>query len=123
MRRITDKDIEFYDRMAERIRYILGSPSCSMTQSALARQIGWNRPSLCNFINRKDKGIAAHFIPRIAQALGVPVEHLVSGGVNGSSQDDLGSTIPRDRDHAGKFDEQGESFSAGFQRVGIPNTL
>src|SRR5277367_879168 len=79
MRRITDEEITFYDRVAERISNMLGSPSCSLTQSSLAKRIGWNRPSLCNFINRIDKGIAAHFIPRVAQALGVTIEHLISG--------------------------------------------
>jgi hypothetical protein len=79
MRRITDDEIAFYDGVAQRISNMLGSPSCSATQSSLARRIGWNRPSLCNFINRIDKGIAAHFIPRIAQALGIPIEHLISG--------------------------------------------
>lgn len=79
MRRITDDDIEFYNSVADRISNLLGSPSCSFTQSSLARRIGWNRPSLCNFINRIDKGIAAHFIPRIARVLGVPVEYLISG--------------------------------------------
>jgi len=79
MRRISNEEIAFYDRVAERISNMLGSPSCSVTQSSLARRIGWNRPSLCNFINRIDKGIAAHFIPRVAQALGVTIEHLISG--------------------------------------------
>jgi transcriptional regulator with XRE-family HTH domain len=79
MRRITDEEITFYDRVAERISNLLGSPSCSLTQSSLAKRVGWNRPSLCNFINRIDKGIAAHFIPHIARALGVPMDHLISG--------------------------------------------
>jgi hypothetical protein len=79
MRRITDEEILFYDRMAERISNVLGSPTCSLTQSSLAKRIGWNRPSLCNFINRIDKGIAAHFIPRIAHVLGVSMEHLING--------------------------------------------
>jgi hypothetical protein len=79
MRRITNDDIEFYNGVAERISNVLGSPSCSLTQSSLARRIGWNRPSLCNFINRIDKGIAAHFIPRIACVLGVPIDYLISG--------------------------------------------
>jgi hypothetical protein len=79
MRRITDEDIAFYDGVAERISNVLGGPSCSLTQSSLARRIGWNRPSLCNFINRIDKGIAAHFIPRIARILGVPMDYLIIG--------------------------------------------
>jgi transcriptional regulator with XRE-family HTH domain len=79
MRRITDEEIPFYDRMAERISGILGSHSCPLTQSSLAKRIGWNRPSLCNFINRIDKGIAAHFIPHIARVLGVSMEYLISG--------------------------------------------
>jgi len=79
MRRITDEDAAFYDRVAERISNLLGSPACSLTQSSLAKRIGWNRPSLCNFINRIDKGIAAHFIPRIAGVLGVPMDYLIDG--------------------------------------------
>jgi len=79
MKRITDQEIAFYDHVAERISNMLSSPSCSLTQSSLAKRIGWNRASLCNFINRIDKGIAAHFIPRIAQVLGVTIEHLISG--------------------------------------------
>ncbi len=79
MRRITDEDVAFYDCVAERISGLLGSPSCSLTQSSLAKRIGWNRPSLCNFINRIDKGIAAHFIPRIAGVLGVPMDYLIDG--------------------------------------------
>ena len=79
MRRITDEEIAFYDHVAERISNLLGNPSCSLTQSSLAKRIGWNRPSLCNFINRIDKGIAAHFIPRIARVLGVPTDFLIAG--------------------------------------------
>jgi transcriptional regulator with XRE-family HTH domain len=79
MRRITDEDAAFYDRVAERISNLLGSPACSLTQSSLAKRIGWSRPSLCNFINRIDKGIAAHFIPRIAGVLGVPMDYLIDG--------------------------------------------
>jgi hypothetical protein len=79
MRRITDDEIAFYNGVAERISNVLGSPSCSLTQGSLARRIGWNRASLCNFINRIDKGIAAHFIPRIAVVLGVSTEHLIAG--------------------------------------------
>ena len=79
MRRITDEEIAFYDHVAERISNLLGNPSCSLTQSSLAKRIGWNRPSLCNFINRIDKGIAAHFIPRIARVLGVPMDYLITG--------------------------------------------
>src|ERR1700723_2097075 len=86
MRRITNEDIAFYDRVAERISNLLGSPSCSLTQSSLAKRIGWNRPSLCNFINRIDKGIAAHFIPRLARILGVPMEYLISGSELKSQQ-------------------------------------
>jgi hypothetical protein len=77
VRRVTDQEITFYDGVASRISVMLGSHACSFTQSSLAARIGWNRASLCNFINRIDKGIAAHFIPRIAEALNVSVEHLV----------------------------------------------
>jgi hypothetical protein len=89
MRRITDEEIPFYDRMAERISSVLGNPTCPLTQSSLARRIGWNRASLCNFINRIDKGIAAHFIPRIALVLGVSMEHLITGEVLKPRQRDV----------------------------------
>src|SRR5580700_1020483 len=79
MRRISNNEMEFYNGLAVRISKVLGSASCALTQSSLARRIGWNRTSLCNFINRIDKGIAAHFIPRIALVLGVSVEHLIFG--------------------------------------------
>jgi hypothetical protein len=79
MRRITDEEIVFYDDVAERINSVLGSRSCPLTQGSLAKQIGWNRASLCNFINRIDKGIAAHLIPRIAGVLGVPMDYLING--------------------------------------------
>jgi transcriptional regulator with XRE-family HTH domain len=80
MRRITDEEIVFYDDVAERISNMLGSRSCPLTQSSLAKRIGWNRASLCNFINRIDKGIAAHLIPRIASVLGMPMDYLINGG-------------------------------------------
>lgn len=79
MRRITDEEIAFYDRLAERIGVLLAHPQCPLTQSSLADRISWNRASLCNFINRIDKSIAAHFVPRIAVALQVPVEQLMIG--------------------------------------------
>jgi len=79
VRHVTDEEIAFYDRVADRINGLLGSRECSLNQSSLAERIGWNRSSLCNFINRIDKGIAAHFIPRIAQALSVTIEHLICG--------------------------------------------
>jgi len=79
VRRVTDEEIVFYDHLADRINGLLGSRECSLTQSSLAQRIGWNRSSLCNFINRIDKGIAAHFIPRIAQALSVTLEHGICG--------------------------------------------
>ena len=79
MRRVTDEELAFYDRVAERISILLGNPQCPMTQSSLAQRIGWNRASLCNFLNRIDKSIAAHFVPRIARVLRVPAEHLLLG--------------------------------------------
>jgi hypothetical protein len=79
LRRVTKEELVFYDRLAERISNLLGSHACALTQSSLAKRIGWNRASLCNFVNRIDKSVAAHFIPRIAGALKVSVEHLMSG--------------------------------------------
>ena len=79
MRRVTEEELIFYDRVADRINGLLGSRTCTLTQSSLAKRIGWNRASLCNFVNRIDKSIAAHFIPRIAHALKVSAEHLISG--------------------------------------------
>lgn len=79
MRRVTGDELVFYDRVAQRIANLLGSQQCALTQSRLAARIGWNRASLCNFVNRIDKSIAAHFIPRIASVLHVSVEHLMLG--------------------------------------------
>jgi hypothetical protein len=77
VRRVSDQELFFYDGVAARINALLGDRTCPLTQSSLARRIGWNRASLCNFINRIDKGIAAHFIPPIADALNVSVKHLI----------------------------------------------
>jgi hypothetical protein len=79
MRRVTDEELAFYDRVAERISMLLGQPHCPLTQSSLAERIGWKRASLCNFINRIDKSIAAHFVPRIARTLQIPLEQLMIG--------------------------------------------
>src|ERR1700721_2374907 len=79
MRRITEEEIPVYARIAARIRSVLARRACPLAQSSLAKRIGWNRPSLCNFINRIDKGIAAHFIPRLARVLSVPMDYLISG--------------------------------------------
>jgi transcriptional regulator with XRE-family HTH domain len=79
MRRVTEEELSFYDRLAERISILLGHPHCPLTQSSLAERIGWNRASLCNFLNRIDKSIAAHFVPKIARTLQVPLEQLMSG--------------------------------------------
>jgi hypothetical protein len=80
MRRVTQHELGFYDGLADRINRSLGHPACVMTQSSLAGRIGWNRASLCNFLNRIDKTIAAHFIPQIAQAFRLSVEELMLGG-------------------------------------------
>jgi len=82
MRRVTQNELVFYDRLAERINVLLGRRECPLNQSSLAVRIGWNRASLCNFLNRIDKSIAAHFIPPIAQSLHVSLEHLISGAPN-----------------------------------------
>jgi len=52
MRRVTEEELAFYDRLAERISILLAHPQCPLAQSSLAERIGWNRASLCNFLNR-----------------------------------------------------------------------
>jgi hypothetical protein len=79
MRRVTHDELGFYDAFAQRLNRSLGDPACSLTQSSLASRIGWHRASLCNFLNRIDKTIPAHFIPRIAQSLRVSIDELMSG--------------------------------------------
>ena len=79
MRRVTQDELEFYDALARRLDRSLGDPACSLTQSSLAKRIGWHRASLCNFLNRIDKTIPAHFIPRIAQSLRMPIDELLGG--------------------------------------------
>src|SRR2546421_11248979 len=79
MRRVTHLELEFYDGLAHRLNRLLGDPACALTQSSLASRIGWHRTSLCNFLNRIDKTIAAHFIPRIAQTFHVSIEELMGG--------------------------------------------
>lgn len=79
MRHVNEEELGFYDGVAERIDGLLGCPTCPLNQSTLALRIGWNRSSLCNFINRVDKSIAAHFIPQIASSLQVSVEYLLNG--------------------------------------------
>lgn len=79
MRRVTEEELAFYDRLAERISILLGHRQCPLTQSSLAERIGWNRASLCNFLNRIDKSVAAHFVPKIARTLQVPLEQLMNG--------------------------------------------
>lgn len=91
MRRVSEDELVFYDGIAQRIDGLLGSRVCPLTQTSLAQRIGWNRTSLCSFINRAQKSIPAHFIPMIASTLRVSVEHLMSGqtapGVQRSSWD------------------------------------
>jgi hypothetical protein len=77
MRRVTQDELGFYDGLATRINNLLGDPACALTQSSLAQRIGWHRVSLCNFLNRIDKSIAAHFIPKIAQTFRLTVDELM----------------------------------------------
>src|SRR3954469_25742819 len=79
MRRVTQHELDFYNGLANRINRSLGAPACTLTKSSLACRIGWHRASLCNFLNRIDKTIAAHFIPRIAQAFRLSIEELMGG--------------------------------------------
>jgi hypothetical protein len=84
MRRVTQEELGFYDGLAHRINRSLSDPACTLTQSSLASRIGWHRASLCNFLNRIDKTIAAHFIPRIAQTFRVSIEELMGGAATAS---------------------------------------
>ena len=77
MRRVTQDELGFYDGLAARINNLLGDPACGLTQSSLAHRIGWHRVSLCNFLNRADKSIAAHFIPKIAQTFRLSIDDLM----------------------------------------------
>ena len=77
MKRLTRDDLAFYDRVAARVRTLLRRRDRRMSQSALAARIGWNRSSLCNFLNRSQKMIPAHFISEIAEALRVPIDELM----------------------------------------------
>ena len=79
MRRVTPEELGFCDGLAHRINRSLSDPACALTQSSLASRIGWHRASLCNFLNRIDKTIAAHFIPSIAQVFRVSIEELMGG--------------------------------------------
>ncbi|HMB95041.1 MAG TPA: helix-turn-helix transcriptional regulator, partial [Tepidisphaeraceae bacterium] len=86
MRRVNQQDLDFYDGVASRINRSLGDPACALTQSSLAGRIGWHRASLCNFLNRIDKTIAAHFIPRIAQTFRLSVEELMTGALTAAAE-------------------------------------
>jgi hypothetical protein len=86
MRRVTQSELDFYDAVALRINRCLGDPACTLTQGSLASRIGWHRASLCNFLNRIDKTIAAHFLPRIAQTFRVSVEELMGGVARGEPE-------------------------------------
>jgi hypothetical protein len=77
MRRVNADEIEFYDELAARINRSLGDPCCALTQRSLAERIGWHRASLCNFLNRRDKTIAAHFLPKIAHTFRMSMEQLI----------------------------------------------
>src|SRR5262245_56082635 len=79
MKRVTQDELDFYDGLAQRLNRLLGDPAYTLTQSSLATRIGWHRASLCNFLNRIDKTIPAHFIPRIAQTLRISVDELMGG--------------------------------------------
>src|SRR6476620_9779263 len=86
MRRVTHHELEFYDGVAHRVNRLLGDPACSLTQSSLASRIGWHRASLCNFLNRIDKTIAAHFIPKLAHTFHVSIDELMGGGATVSAE-------------------------------------
>jgi hypothetical protein len=86
MRRVTLDELDFYDGVARRINRLLGDPGCVLTQSSLAHRIGWHRASLCNFLNRIDKTIAAHFIPKIAQTFRLSIDELMSDTIASAPQ-------------------------------------
>src|SRR2546430_17084650 len=81
MKRVTQDELEFYDGVAQRLKRLHGVPGYTLTQSGLASRIGWHRASLCNFLNRIDKTIPAHFIPRVAKTLRVSIEELMGGAL------------------------------------------
>ncbi len=99
MRRVTQEELDFYNGLAHRINRRLGDPACTLTRSSLASRIGWHRASLCNFLNRIDKTIAAHFLPRIAQTFRLSIEELM-GGADISPVAERTSWDPRSDDAA-----------------------
>jgi len=77
--RLSKEDLAFYDGIAERIRDLLDDARSGMSIVSLAKDICWNRSSLCNFLNRKNQIIPTHLIVRIAKALNVPASYLMTG--------------------------------------------
>jgi hypothetical protein len=86
MRRVTQDELDFYDGLADRINRSLSHPGRELTQTALASRIGWHRAGLCNFLNRTDKTIAAHLIPRIARTVGLSIDELIGGAATGAAE-------------------------------------
>jgi hypothetical protein len=80
MRRVSETELNFYDGLANRITRALGDPACALTESGLANRIGWHRARLCNFLNRTDKTIPAHFLPGIARAFRLSIDELMGSG-------------------------------------------
>jgi len=77
--RLNKEDLAFYDRIAERIRGLLDDSRSGTSIAALAKDICWNRSSLCNFLNRKNQTIPTHLLVRVAKAFNVPVSYLMTG--------------------------------------------
>jgi hypothetical protein len=98
MRQVTQAELNFYDGLADRINRSLGDPACALTQSSLANRIGWHRARLCDFLNRTDKTIPAHFIPGIARAFRLSIEELMGGVASASASEGRNSWDPRTDD-------------------------
>jgi transcriptional regulator with XRE-family HTH domain len=91
--RLSKEDLAFYDGIAERVRELLQDSHRDTTIAALARRIGWNRPSLSNFLNRKTQTIPTQFLARTATALKVPIDYLMSGCGSPEAENSPGDTV------------------------------
>jgi hypothetical protein len=65
--RLSKEDLAFYDGIAERIRDLIEDSHRGTTIATLARDIGWGRSSLLNFLSRKTQTIQTHLLVRAAK--------------------------------------------------------
>jgi transcriptional regulator with XRE-family HTH domain len=77
--KLSKEDLAFYDAIAQRMGDLLQDLHQDKTAAALARDIGWNRSSLSNFLSRKNQTIPTHLLARVAKALSVPAGYLMTG--------------------------------------------